>query len=100
MIDNVGQGYSIDTSVGGGQLCEVKEIWWEINKDPRLTLVMCLIIVLKFLKFLFSHYLSNYLNSNSFSERVWAGFLLIFVHLLQLRIHSTDFDEILWRDVQ
>jgi len=55
MIENVGKGYSIDIS--GGQLCEVKEIRWEINNDPRLILVMCLIIVLKPFKFLFSHYM-------------------------------------------
>lgn len=57
MIDNAGQGYSIDIS--GGQICEVKEIWWEINKGPRLTLVMILIIVLKIFKFLFPHYMWN-----------------------------------------
>ena len=57
MIENVGKGYSIDIS--GGQLCEVKEIRWEINNDPRLILVMCLIIVLKPFKFLFSHYMWN-----------------------------------------
>jgi hypothetical protein len=55
MIDNAGQGYSIDIS--GGQICEVKEIWWEFNKGPRLTLVMILIIVLKIFKFLFPHYM-------------------------------------------
>jgi hypothetical protein len=55
VIDNVGQGYSTDIS--GRQLCEVKEIGWEINNDPRLTLVMCLIIVLKILNVLFSHYM-------------------------------------------
>jgi hypothetical protein len=52
VVDNVGQ---IDIS--GGQLSEFKEIRWEINNDQRLTLVMCLITVLKLFKFLFSHYI-------------------------------------------
>jgi len=55
MVDNVGQSYSLDIS--GGQLCEVKETRLEIGNDPRLTLVMCLIIVLKLFTLLFSHYM-------------------------------------------